>query len=339
MPQGATLIRMRPSSPQKLLSQAGTPAFLISNLINIRYLTGMPLSAGLLLVTPRRMQLFVDARYTDLAERSARNVQVRPLDDCAKALGDAGECGFEADDVTVMRFIGWKRKYKNTKFIRKTGVVEGFRRQKDADELPMLRRAHRMTRELLRRVPSALRTRTTEEKLARQLLIWALELGADGLAFDPIVAFGTHTSSPHHHPTARALQKGHLVQIDVGVRHKGYCGDMSEVYFTAPATPLQKRLYATLQEAKLKAMQAARAGTTNHALDRIARDVLRRDGVEDAFTHSLGHGVGLEVHEGLSLSQKSPKKPLLAGEVIAIEPGVYFSGKFGMRVEDMIMVQ
>jgi Xaa-Pro aminopeptidase len=169
--------------------------------------------------------------------------------------------------------------------------------------------------------------------------MWALELGADGLAFDPIVAFGTHTSSPHHHPTSRALQKGHLVQIDVGAKVKGYCGDMSEVYFTAKPTALQKKVYDTLTEAKNKAMRSVKAGVTTHALDRIARDVLKRDGFDAYFTHALGHGVGLDIHEGVTLSQKAPAQTLLAGEVITIEPGVYFDGKWGMRVEDMIVVQ
>ena len=315
------------------------PAFLLSNLTNIRYWTGLALSAGLLVVTPRKLQLFVDARYTDMAERFGKNVAVRSMDDLPHVLRQIGSCGFESDDVTVQRMVVWKKKYPNTKFIRTTGIMEDYRRQKEEDELRLLRRAHRMTRELLRRVPSALRAHTTEEKLARQLLMWSLELGADGLSFDPIVAFGTHTSSPHHHPTSRALQKGHIVQIDVGVRYKGYCGDMSEVYFTAPPTPLQKKIYDTLTEAKKKAMRAVRAGVSTHMLDRIAREVLRREGIERAFTHSLGHGIGLDVHEGVSLSQKSPEKKLLAGEIITIEPGAYFSGRFGMRVEDMILVQ
>jgi Xaa-Pro aminopeptidase len=328
---------MRPTTPRAFLELAGCPAFLVTDLLNIRYLTGLPLSAGFLLATPRKWMLFVDARYSEAAEKSA-DATVRDIGDMAAVLNGVPECGFESEEVTVEKMASWKSKYKNTKFVRKTDVVQAFRRQKDDEELKLMRRAHKMTRELLRRIPSALRTQTSEEKLARQILIWALELGADGLSFDPIVAFGTHTSRPHHRPTPRLLKKGHIVQIDIGVRFKGYCADMSEVFFTVPATPLQKRIYKTLCEAKDKAMAAVQPGVTTHELDRIAREVLKREGIEDAFTHSLGHGIGLDVHEGPILTQKRPAQPLLAREIVTIEPGVYFPGRFGMRVEDMILV-
>ncbi len=325
-------------SPHALLTEADLPALLVSDLTNIRYLTGLAVTAGLLLVLPRRALLFVDAGYREAAERRAEGVSVRDIDTLPEFLKAVPRCGFESDEVTVARFFGWKKKFPGTAFVRTTGVVAGFRRRKTEDELRLLKRAHRMTRELLRRVPSALRTQTTEEKLARQLLMWTLELGGDGLSFDPIVAFGTHTSSPHHRPTSRTLQKGHVVQIDVGVRFRGYCADMSEVFFTAEPTLAEQQVYDTLCLAKRKAMAAVKAGVTNHALDRIARDVLKKRGIEDAFTHALGHGVGLDVHEGITLSSKAPETALLRHEVVAIEPGAYFPGKFGMRVEDMAYV-
>lgn len=260
------------------------------------------------------------------------------LEDLPTILKTIGQCGIEGDDVTIERLARWKHKYPSTKFVRTTGVIEEFRRQKTDLELRYLKRARRLTRELLRRVPSALRPGITEEWLARQLKMWALELGADGLSFEPIVGFGTHTAIPHHHPTSRTLQKGHLVQIDVGVLYKGYCGDMSEVYFTAPPSKYQKRVYRALNKAKNAAMDAVKPGVTNHKLDQIARHILAEEGIDQYFTHSLGHGVGLEIHEGISLSQKSPKTALVKNEVITIEPGAYFPGKFGMRVEDMIVV-
>ncbi len=330
---------MRPTTPRQLLAQAQTPALLVSDPLSIRFLTSLRLTAGLLLILPRRALLFVDARYTDAAERFAQGVTVREFGELGKVLEDVPVCGIEAEEVTVARLASWKTKYKNTKFVRTVGAVGAFRRQKTDTELRSLRRAHKITSELLRRVPSALRKNITEEGLARKLHQWALELGADGMAFDPIVGFGTHTGSPHHSPTSRSLKPGHIVQIDVGARVDGYCGDRSEVYFTAPPTPLQRRMYQTLCLARDRAMKAAKAGVTNHALDTIARDVLRKDGLDEAFTHALGHGVGLEVHEGITLSQKAPKTTLLSREVIAIEPGAYFPGRFGMRVEDMVFVE
>lgn len=330
---------MRPRNSKALLKQANLEAFFVTDLTNIRYLTGMPVTAGAVLVLPRRILFFIDDRYRFEAEqRVPPSVTIRDIRDAAKFLAVLPVCGCEAESVTLERATRWKKKYKNTKFVQCSGVVEYFRRSKEPEELKFLHRAERITEELLRRIPLALRKGTTELKLARQIHIWALELGADSLSFDPIVAFGTHTGSPHHHPTTRSLQKGHIVQIDIGAKVGGYCADRSEVYFTGRPTPLQERVYGTLCEARDAAMKAAKPGVTTHALDTIARDILKREGIEQAFTHSLGHGVGLDIHEGVTLSQKAPVEKLLQNEVITIEPGVYFAGKFGMRVESMVYV-
>jgi Xaa-Pro aminopeptidase len=330
---------MRPS-PSAFLRRAGVDTFLVTDLVNIRYLTGISMSAGVLLVTSRRLLLFADARYKDRAQRTVREgVTVRDVGELPRLLKGVGECGFEADKVTVARRGSWKKNFPNIKFVQTAGLLEGFRRQKSDEELRLLRRAQRFTKELLRRVPSVLRPGITEERLARQLGIWALELGADGLAFDPIVAFGTHTGNPHHEPTSRALAKGHLVQVDVGAKVRGYCADMSRVFFTAKPTSQQQHVYETLALVQEQALRSAKAGVTNHALDAAARKTLREHGIDDeAFPHALGHGVGLEIHEGVTLSQRRTKEALLPGEVVTIEPGVYFPGTFGMRIEDMAFV-
>lgn len=329
---------MRPT-PRSLLTAAHLPAFLVSNLANIRYLTGLDVSTGLLLVTPRAFTLFLDSRYLEMGQTQAYpDVRIAERDQWEIYMRKIVRCGFESDDVTISRLSLWKRKLLNTKFVQSAGVVEEFRRRKDVKELSLLRRAERITEELLRRVPSRLRIGVTEREVATDLRRWAEELGADGLSFDPIVAFGTHTSRPHHHPTVRKLKKGHLVQIDVGARFRGYCADRSAVYFTAPPTPLQKKVLTALEEAKHAAKKAVRVGASTHTIDRVARDILRSVSLDIYFTHSLGHGVGLEIHEGVTLSQKAPEHRLLRGEVITIEPGVYIPGKFGMRLEDMVFV-
>lgn len=331
---------MRPETAGELLREAEIPAFLVSDLVDIRYLTGLTLSAGTLLMLPRRFVLFVDNRYRFAAERNARPVvTVRDAQLLPHILRNVKLCGYQSEHVTVQRLRSWKKKFPNTKFVHKAEALRHFRRSKEPDELRALKRAEGITVELLRRVPHALKKGMTEVKLARQLNIWALELGADGLSFDPIVAFGTHTASPHHHPTARVLKKGHIVQIDCGARVAGYCADRSEVYFTAKPTTLQRRIYQTLCEARDAAMRIAKAGASTHMLDRTAREILAREGMEEAFTHSLGHGVGLDIHEGVTLSQRAKEEFLLPHEVITIEPGVYFEGRFGMRVESMVYVR
>ena len=329
---------MRPTS-STLLRHATTPAFLITNLVNIRYLTGLPVSAGVVLALPRRFVLFVDARYRGMTDHLSGNITVKDIGQLPAIMHSVPECGFESEDVTVLRKSSWRRTFPKTTFVPTVGVLQAFRRQKDGDELQCLRRAHRMTKELLRRVPAMLKRSITEERLARQLLLWALELGAEGLSFPPIVAFGTHTACPHHRPTSRTLQKGHVVQIDVGVQYRGYCADMSEVFFTVAPTKVQQQVYRTLCLAKNRATTMVKVGASTHALDTLVRAMLTKAGIEQYFTHSLGHGVGLEIHEGPSLSQKAKDVRLLKNEVITIEPGVYFPGKFGMRVEDMVTVE
>jgi len=330
---------MRPTSSAVLLSWAGTPAFLVTNLTNILYLTGAALSAGAVLVTRKGLFLFVDSRYREASARTVQGCTLRDILDLPATLRRYALCGCEGETVTVAQRDFWKKKYRGTKFLSCTGVVMHFRRSKNADELRHFRRAQKITQGILRRVPGWLCPGLTERELAWKINIAAHDAGADELAFDSIVAFGAHTSRPHHHPTARALKRGDIVQIDMGVRMEGYCADQSRVFFTRKKSPEQERALMAVTKAKEAAEKLVRAGVSTHQLDCVARSVLREYGMEDAFAHALGHGVGLEIHEGVTLSCKRPAEKLLKNEIITIEPGVYFPGKFGIRLEDEIIVQ
>lgn len=324
---------------QDILSNVGTQAFIVTDPANIRYLTGIDSVDAKVLIRPRTFTLFVYALEEEAAIKQARRgVTVRSMVDVSKALERVHACGFESDNVSLADFMQWKRKFKNTKFVRCSGVVEGLRRKKSPQERSYIKHALLITEELLARIPIALKKFPTEKELAWSMHSWAHDLGADGFAFDPIVAFGLHTSRPHHRPTDRRLHTGDLVQIDIGARYRGYCADRSEVYFTGKPSRLERRVYDAVSEAKDAAMAAVKPGMTTLQLDRIARKILRRHGFEKYFCHGLGHGVGLEIHEGVSISSKGPDVPLLKNEVITIEPGVYIPGKFGMRLEEMVFV-
>ena len=199
-----------------------------------------------------------------------------------------------------------------------------------------MRKAERITRELLRRIPVVLRHSLSELELSRKLNIWALELGAEGMAFESIFGFGSNTSIPHHRPTTRMLKKGHLVQIDLGAKFRGYCSDASEVFFTARPTDLQERVHGALVDAQKAALKLLKPGVSNRALDRAARAVLDEEGFDPYFTHALGHGVGLDIHEGVTLSSKAPETLLLKNEVITLEPGVYLSMNGGVFSSDEV---
>ncbi len=329
---------MRPSSKQ-LLKSAGTNAMLISNLTNIRYLSGMSVSSGLLLVTKKSFILFVDSRYSEAAVKLVRKgVIVKSPSLLKEFLKKEKDCGIEEDQVTLGTLRRWKTLFPSTKFVRTSGIVEEFRRSKDESELKRMRRAHRITVEILRRIPSALRVGISEKEVAGKIEQWARELGADGMSFPSIVGFGPHTSIPHHSPTTRKLRKGQIVQIDIGASYDGYCSDRSAVYFTAKIKPEYKRILMALTHAKDSVIERVKAGVSTKELDLLARSILKKYDVEEYFTHSLGHGVGLEIHEGVTLSSKQGDRKLLKGEVITVEPGVYFPGKFGMRLEEMVVV-
>ena len=324
---------------QSIVADAKVDAFLVSNLTNIFYLTGVRVSTGFLLIKAKKSVLLVDARYTEKAQNSVyKGVVVQDIDSITKELKTVKKCGFEAFDVTVARFNRWKRSFLNTKFVQTSGIIEEYRRSKDAAELRHFKKAQRITRVMMERVPNALTTGITEQELAWQLELWARELGAEGLSFDAIVGFGTHSAIPHHSPTKKKLKKGDIVQIDVGAKVEGYCADQSRVFFTGKKSKLQEEVFSALSRAKLESEKAVKPGVTNHKIDRIARNILAEYDLEKYFTHSLGHGVGLDIHEGITLSTKAKSTPLLKNEIITIEPGVYIPGKFGMRLEDEIIV-
>jgi Xaa-Pro aminopeptidase len=327
-------------TPREVLRRLSVPALLVTNLTNIRYLTGVTLSDGSLLVLPKSFILFADARYREMATSMVQNmVTVRAETELLPTLLKMSSCGFEQWNVTFGRLQKWKKMCKSTTFVPTTDAIEYFRRSKDDVELRNIRRAEKITVELLRRVPAVLKKGITERAVAWKIEQWARELGAEGMSFDSIVAFGTHTSRPHHHPTMRKLVRGMIVQIDIGVRYNGYCSDRSNVYFTGPIVAEQKRVFQAVLEAKEAAKNAIHSGVSTRELDGIARKILSGYGLERYFTHSLGHGVGLDIHEGVTLSSRSQNDVLLTGEVITVEPGVYIPGKFGIRLEDMVIVK
>lgn len=330
---------MRPKKPSDVLAAAKTTGFLVSNLTNIRYLTGVELSTGFVLIKPRNMTLFVDGRYTEAAKKGRRRgVQIASIDTLPKVLSKVRLCGFESEDVTVERFASWKRKIKNTKFVQKKGIVEEFRRSKGPDELRHFREAQVITQKLIASVPKRLKRGVSEKGLAELLRRAAVDMGADELSFDPIVAFGENSALPHHHPTDRILKKGEIVQIDIGARVNGYCADQSAVFFTGKKTAKQTEVLDAVAEAKAAAIEAVKVGVETSELDLIARKVLKKYKLEKYFVHSLGHGVGLDIHEGVTLSCKAKPMKLLKNEVITIEPGVYIPGQFGIRLEEEVIV-
>lgn len=330
---------MRLKALQTALRKQKLQCLLVTTPSNVRYLTGLAASEALVLVRQREATLFVDARYIEAAKRlRTSSLKVSDRKGIEAALLAAKTCGYEEHDVTAGRLRRWKTAFKNTKFVHTSGLVEGLRRKKDTEEISRIKRALRVTNDVLKTVPSMLRIGMTEIDLSTALLLACLERGADGMAFETIVAFGPSSSEPHHHCGARKLRARDIVQVDMGARYRGYCSDRSDVYFMGEPTAEQRAVHEAVFEAKRAAEKLVRAGASCADLDREARRVLKARKLEKFFTHSLGHGLGLDIHEGVSLSSRSSDS-LLAGEVVTIEPGVYLPGKFGIRLEDTVFVK
>ncbi len=328
----------RLSAMQSLLRKGKLPALLVSDPLNVRYLCGLKATEGLLLVTQRSATLIVDARYAEAAHSlRSKNLRVVDRSETKKLLSRISRCGFESHHVTVECLQRWRRAYKNIKFVQTLGLTEGLRRKKDAKEISVMNRARSVTNAVLKLVPSFLVPGVTEKQVADRILTEMLRRGADGLAFEAIVAFGKHSSRPHHRAGTAKLRGRDIVQIDVGAKVDGYCADRSEVYFVGEPTAEQRRAYDAVKRALRFAMRAAQAGVRCKDLDARARELLEHEGYP-SYPHALGHGVGLDVHEGVVLAARS-NDSLLAGEVIAVEPGVYFTGKFGIRLEDTVVVR
>lgn len=324
---------------QVLLRDKKLPSLLVTDPANILYLTGVDASSGLLLVRRDAATLFVDNRYLEAA-RPMRSKALKVFDrgDAQQSIGRVRRCGFEESHVTAGQLRRWKALFKNTKFVHTSGLTEGLRRKKDPMEILRMKRALAITDDVLRVLPRMLKIGMTEKMLAGKILLAMLDRGADGMAFDPIVAFGSNSSVPHHRTGDRKLRARDIVQIDVGARYKGYCSDRSETYFVGEPTAEQRRVYEAVLEAKVAAKRMTVAGARCADIDRATRVVLKNRGMKHAYGHSLGHGLGLEIHEGPSISMKS-EDALRGGDAVTIEPGIYIPGKFGIRLEDTVFVQ
>lgn len=320
-----------------VLRQRDLPSFLVTAQNDIRYLTGLDASEALLLVTTRSSTLFVDARYAETAER-LRHASLSIADRATfdRAMVRVRRCGYDESVVTAGRVRRWKSKHKNCKFVHTFSFIEGLRRKKDALEISTMKRALAVTNEVIHVVPRMLRPGVTERDVASRILIAMLERGAEGSAFESIVAFGKNTAIPHHRPTDAKLRARDIVQIDIGAKVDGYCADRSEVFFVGQPTALQRSAYDAVAEAKRVAESMLAPGVECAALDRAARAAIEGRGFPP-YPHALGHGLGLDIHEGIVISSRSDDA-VLPGEALTIEPGVYLEGKFGIRLEDTVFV-
>jgi Xaa-Pro aminopeptidase len=325
------------------LADLEVEAVLMTRRENVRYLTGFSGSNGQLLLGPAIALFLTDSRYEEQSSHEARDLDRRVyprsfVPAFAEACREASlrRVGFEAEGVTfgTHRRLGDE---SGIELVPTEGLVERFRWAKDPEEIRLLERAQEITDEAFDRVVPKLTEGITEARAAFELEVAMREAGAEAVGFDTIVAFGENAAEPHHHPTDRPLRPGDLVKMDFGCAVKGYHSDMTRtVAFGDPGAELRE-VYEVVRRAQEAGREAVRAGVTGSEPDRAARSVIEAAGFGDRFGHSLGHGVGLEIHEGPSLRAGSEDE-LPVGAVVTVEPGVYLPGRGGVRIEDMVVV-
>tara|TARA_R110002049_G_scaffold72490_1_gene186953 strand:- start:45438 stop:46550 length:1113 start_codon:yes stop_codon:yes gene_type:complete len=328
------------------LTEIQVDAILVTNETNVGYLSGFTGDSSYLLVQPGRTAILTDGRYETqiAAECPQLETAIRPpgqgmLDLIKELLSgtDLGRIGFESAHVSVAEFAQLRQKCPNVEWVQTSGVVEDQRIIKDASEIEITRQAVRIAERTFQSVVAKLRPDWSEQEIAYELESTMRFLGASGVSFSPIVAAGPSGALPHYHSSPNPIGDAATLLIDWGAFYQGYASDITRTLHREHASDRFRRAYDAVLEAQLTAIQAIRPGAAAKDVDEAARQTLQKAGLGDAFKHGLGHGTGLEIHEAPRLSAISDET-LQTGMIITVEPGVYFEGDFGIRIEDDVLV-
>lgn len=336
-------VQGRAARARAYLAAANCEALLILKPETRRYVTGFTGSAGLALVTPAEIVLAVDFRYeAQAADEAPECTIVRggrdPLGALAAALSDRTPrtIGFEAEFVPYAQVTRLRDKLAPAELIPLT-TVDQVRWLKDAAEVGAIARAVEIADAAYAHMAERLRPGLSEREAALELEMFMRQAGAERLAFETVLASGPRSALPHGRASDRIMEVGELVTLDFGAMWQGYCSDCTRTVALGPADERQRHVYSIVLDAQREALAMIRAGVACRDVDARARSVIAAAGFGEAFGHSLGHGVGLEVHEGPRLSPQE-EALLEPGMVLTVEPGIYLPGWGGIRIEDLVVV-
>lgn len=334
------------------LAELNIAALLVSQPENRRYLSGFTGSAGWLLITPTLAQIITDSRYYEQVAAQApafalvkQNKTFKDAFRQAVRAAGAKTIAFESHNVSVAQLRDMEEALKGPRggasatMVATTDVVEPLRAVKEESEIAAIARAAEITDQALAAALPGFKAGMTELEASWEIERRMRELGAQGTAFELIVAAGPNSALPHARPGERRLQLGQPIVLDIGARVDGYASDMTRTICLGKETPRFHKIYGIVLEAQQAALKAIKAGVTGKEVDGIARAIISNAGYGPKFGHSLGHGVGLAIHESPLLSFRTVvPKPLLPGMVVTVEPGIYLPGWGGVRIEDSVVV-
>ena len=316
---------------------------LLTSCYSRHYGAEFDISEGVAIVTKAGCRYFTDSRYIESAENNLKGFEVICVDKIGyiklinNAIADFGvsTLGFEEDYLTVAEFRHYEENL-NAKLIPMHKEISGFRSTKEDWELDLMRKAQAITDKAFAEVLPRLKVGMTELELQAELIYCLYKNGATGLAFDPIVVSGPNTSMPHGVAGERVIAEGDFVTMDFGASYMGYCADMTRTVAVGFATEEMEKIYNTVLEAQLAGLAISKAGVPGKDIDGAARKVITDAGYGEYFGHGYGHSLGLQVHESPSPNGRN-ENPMPVGAVASAEPGIYLPGKFGVRIEDVVI--
>jgi Xaa-Pro aminopeptidase len=330
------------------LPDAGVDALIVTKLANVRYLTGFTGSAATLLVTPDDVLFVTDGRYTQRSheELGASGAQARieigatasaQRSVLVDAVAPGSRVGLEEHTVTWAQQREYASAFERSEIVAAGSLVEDLRRVKDAGEVDRIRRACAIADDAFHAMLPRLADGITEQAFALELEFAMRERGASGNSFDPIIASGPNGAKPHHMPTARVIERNELVVCDFGCIVDGYCSDMTRTVSVGEPSADARHVYEVVLASQQAGSERVATDVRCADVDKASRDVIAEAGWADAFSHSTGHGVGLEIHEAPRVASTADDT-LLLSDVVTVEPGVYLAGVGGVRIEDTLVV-
>jgi Xaa-Pro aminopeptidase len=333
---------------QDLLRKSGIAVCIVEDVKDLKYFTGLDLSYGRLWVCHTSATLFVDSRYIEVAKKFSavkdvcllsKELERNFLSKCPK-----GKLAFDSAHFSYQRYAELsafiKKEQLPFSLLAQEDLTFPVRLIKGPSEIKKIKKSAFLLKKCYLELLSYTQVGMSEKEVARKFEIFLRELGAEGSAFEPIIAFGKNAAMPHHRAGDTKLKKDQLILFDLGVVYEGYHSDMTRFVFAGKPDPKIVRVASVVKKAFFAALNCCRPGVKIGELDIAARKEMRKEGMEDFFTHSLGHGIGLETHERPRVRFDAKDKDLLLkpGMIITIEPGLYFEGFGGVRFEDMILI-
>ena len=304
------------------------------------------IAEGVAIVTKKGCRYFTDSRYIESAEMGIQGFEVLGINQFTgyytrlnDAIQDFGvtTLGYEENYLTVGELMGYEQNLK-AKLVPFNKEINGFRGTKEDWELDLMRKAQAITDKAFSEVITRIKPGMTELQLQAELIYCLYKNGAMGLSFDPIVVSGPNTSMPHGVAGDRVIREGDFVTMDFGVLYQGYCSDMTRTVAVGYATEEMQDVYNTVLKAQEAAIAATKAGMPGRDIDAVARKIITDAGYGQYFGHGYGHSLGLEIHEGPNPNPGNPD-PMPAGAICSAEPGIYLPGKFGVRIEDVVIIR